>query len=537
VPHQHSTQALPVGVVQPGRSSAVTAGSAGSRARVRGDGSQIVPDKKRTSGGMMPKSNIQKTGLIAVLLGGALSWQGAGLAESTAPAATEVSAEVDTSGLLDDATLDAMTAPIALYPDTLLGQVLVATTYPLDVLKADRFLTTNAKMTDTERAAAVNDQDWPDSVKSLAAGFPELISRMAEHSDWTETMGEALIAQTDDVLVSIQRLRAQAQVNGYLEDNAAMKVETDPETANITIASANPNVVYVPEYTNTVYYQPAPATPYYVYDNNTNYWGDALVTGAVIWGTAVIIDNIFDDNWGNGWDNGYWHGGGYGGNGNGNSIDWNGDVNIDNSINIGNGNGNGIGNGNRPQIGTGDTTIAGNNVANIDRTKIGDIDRTKIGDIDRTKIDSSSLGDRAQVGGLNQDQLDRARDANFNPSATDRDAARAKIAAKEASGKAVSTLPAATGMAGDRAKGYTPSTPTKLDGKQAGAKPAAKPAAAKPSKAAASAKPAANVSKPKAPSKPPSKPKASAKAPAYEPQGGSRANAAASRGKSSRGGR
>ena len=66
--------------------------------------------------------------------------------------------------------------------------------------------------------AAVNDQDWPDSVKSLAAGFPELINRMAEHSDWTETMGEALVSQTDDVLVSIQRLRAQAQVNGYLAD-------------------------------------------------------------------------------------------------------------------------------------------------------------------------------------------------------------------------------------------------------------------------------------------------------------------------------
>lgn len=72
-----------------------------------------------------------------------------------------------------------MTSPIALYPDTLLGQVLVATTYPLDVLKADRFLNTNAAMADTERAAAVNDQDWPDAVKSLAAGFPELISRMA----------------------------------------------------------------------------------------------------------------------------------------------------------------------------------------------------------------------------------------------------------------------------------------------------------------------------------------------------------------------
>ena len=92
--------------------------------------------------------------------------------------------------------------------------MLVAATYPPDVLKADRFLNSNATMTDQERAAAVNDQDWADSVKSLAAVFPELVSRMAEDSDWTETTGNALIAQTDDVLISIQRLRAQAQVNG-----------------------------------------------------------------------------------------------------------------------------------------------------------------------------------------------------------------------------------------------------------------------------------------------------------------------------------
>ena len=441
-----------------------------------------------------------------------------------------------------------MTSPIALYSDTLLGQVLVATTYPLDVLKADRFLTTNAAMADTERAAAVNDQDWPDAVKSLAAGFPELISRMAEHSDWTETMGAALIVQTDDVLLSIQRLRAQAQVNGYLEDNAAMTVETDPETANISIASTDPNVVYVPEYTDIVYYQPAPATPYYVYDNNSNnneYWGDALVGGAVIWGTAVIIDNIFDDNWDNGWDNGYWHGGGYGGGGN--SIDWNGDVNIDNGINIGNGNGNhggigngnhggignggigngGIGNGDRPQIGNGGTILGGDKMAHIDRTKL---DATGIGK-------GNGIGSGAQIGGLTPDQLDRARDANFKPTAADREAAREKLATREASGKGVATLPAAMGT-GDRGKDYTPSATTKL-----GSKPAAgKPAASKPAKATASTRPAPNVSnpnvsKPKVPAKPPSKPKPSAKAPAYKPQGGSKASASSSRGKSSRGGR
>ena len=156
----------------------------------------------------------------------------------------------------------------------------------------------------------MNEQDWADSVKSLAAGFPELIGRMAEHIDWTESMGDALIVQTDDVLASIQRLRAQAKVNGYLEDNAAMDVETDADSGNITISSANPEVIYVPQYTETVYTTACTRDALLCQDDDD--WGDALATGAIIFGTALVIDAIFDDNWGNGWDNGYWHGNGGG---------------------------------------------------------------------------------------------------------------------------------------------------------------------------------------------------------------------------------
>ncbi len=104
-------------------------------------------------------------------------------------------------------------------------------------------------------------------------------------------------------------------------------------TGSITISSANAEVVYVPQYSETVYTTPAPATPYYVTDDDD--WGDALATGAIILGGAVILDEIFDDDhWGNDWD-GYW--GGDGPNG-GNQIDWSGDINVDNGINIGNGN-------------------------------------------------------------------------------------------------------------------------------------------------------------------------------------------------------
>ena len=441
--------------------------------------------------------------LIAALLGATMLTPGhvfAQTATDASVAADAPAADAAATGLLDETTLDAMTAPIALYPDELLGQVLVATTYPMDVVKADRFLLKNPDMADKDRAKAVNEQDWSDSVKSLAAGFPELIGRMAEHIDWTESMGDALIVQTDDVLASIQRLRAQAKINGYLEDNAAMDVATDEESGNITISSANPEVIYVPQYTDTVYTQPAPATAYYVNDNDD--WGDALATGAIIFGTAMIIDNIFDDDWGNGWDNGYWHG-----NGGGNSIDWNGDVNIDNGINIGNGVGNGIGN--RPGIGNGDHTNIGNgNLGN------GSGDRFGNGSGDRF---GNGSGDR--VGAATQDRIDRGRDANFKPTDASREAAREKVAKRQASGVGAATLPAATGK-GDRV-GKAPSKPSAMPASRPAAKPAVKPAG----------KPA---SRPAVAAKAPSKPRPAAKAPAYKPSGGSRAKASSQRGHASR---
>jgi hypothetical protein len=499
----------------------------------------------------MTTSTGRNAKLIAMLLGISFSWHGVAFAQNNPVTEAEIESALSDVALLDDTTLDAMTSPIALYPDTLLGQVLIAATYPMDVMKADRFLMANADLTDRERAAAVNDQDWPDAVKSLAAGFPELVSRMAEHIDWTETMGQALISQTDDVLASIQRLRAQAKVNGYLDNNPAMTVETDVQTQNITITSTNPNMVYVPEYTNVVYSQPAPPTSYYVYDtNNPNYyWGDALATGVVVWGTVAIIDNIFDDDWGNGWDNDYWHGNGHGG---GNSIDWDGDINIDNGINIGNGN---IGSGNRPSIDTGGMIIGGDKITGIDKSKLTNIDKSKVANMDRSKVtnmdrskvtnfDRSNIGNGAQIGGVDQDRLDRARDTNFKPTSLDRDAARAKLASREASGRDLSTLPPAKGVK-QGAKDYAPAAKTKLATRPAEkpttkpiAKPAAvKPAAAKPANSVSANRPTPKVSKPNLPSKPPNRPKPAAKGAMLEQHGGSRAGAASARGNASRKGR
>ena len=133
---------------------------------------------------------------------------------SAAAPAEELAALPAEEGLLSDDALDDLVAPVALYPDSLLTQVLVAATYPLDVMKADRFLDDNADLPDQERADLVDLEDWDESVRVLAAGFPDVLARMADDIDWTEELGDAMLAQTDDLLDAVQRLRAQAEAVG-----------------------------------------------------------------------------------------------------------------------------------------------------------------------------------------------------------------------------------------------------------------------------------------------------------------------------------
>jgi hypothetical protein len=325
---------------------------------------------------------------------------------------------------------------------------------------------------------------------------------MVEHIDWTETVGNALVAQTDDSLASLQRLRAQAKLNGYLEDNAAMNVE-ESEDGNITIATANPEVVYVPQYTETVYTTPAPATPVYVTEDDD--WDDWLATGAVVWGSAILIDEIFDDDdWGDNWGGGYWHG-----DGDNVNIDWNGDLNIDNGINIGNSIGNNIDRpGGRPGL-DGAAGLGGNAL---------------------NRPSTLPAIDRGRLGEVSDERLKGARDGNFKPSETSRDAAREKIKTRKDTGREVSTLPAAKGK-GDRV-GKAATRPAtgekpKLTSSAAKAK-ATKPAAAKPKVSKAKAKSTPTATRKAAASKP---------KPSYKPSSGSRAKASSSRGKASRGGR
>ena len=149
--------------------------------------------------------------------------------------------------------LDQLTAPIALYPDSLLSQVLMASTYPLEVVEANRWVRdlNNAKLTGDQLATTLQPMDWDPSVKSLVP-FPQVLQMMDSRLDWTQKLGNAFLAQQADVMDSVQRLRAQARAAGNLQSNRQQVVRA--EGPQIVIEPAAPQVVYVPYYNPAVVY-------------------------------------------------------------------------------------------------------------------------------------------------------------------------------------------------------------------------------------------------------------------------------------------
>jgi hypothetical protein len=149
------------------------------------------------------------------------------------------------------AELDQMLAPVALYPDTVLSHVLIAATYPLEVVQAARWSRHNPSLRGEEAVAAVEYQDWDPSVKALVA-FPDLLARMDEDLDWTQRLGDAFLMQEEQVVDTIQYLRSEAYAHGHLRSNEHIRVVR--ETQYIYIEPARTRVVYVPYYDPRVVY-------------------------------------------------------------------------------------------------------------------------------------------------------------------------------------------------------------------------------------------------------------------------------------------
>jgi uncharacterized protein DUF3300 len=151
------------------------------------------------------------------------------------------------------AELDQMLAPIALYPDNLLSQVLMASTYPIEVVEAARWSRANPGLTGDAAVRAVQNEDWDPSVKSLVA-FPEILQRMDEKLEWTRSLGDAFLAQENQLMDRVQLLRQRAETAGSLRSDEQIRVVR--EGPIIVIRPARPEYIYVPYYDPLVVYGP-----------------------------------------------------------------------------------------------------------------------------------------------------------------------------------------------------------------------------------------------------------------------------------------
>jgi hypothetical protein len=237
--------------------------------------------------------------------------------ETTAPA--QLQSQAQNQAPFSEAQIEQLAAPIALYPDPLLTQILMASTYPLEVVEAARWSRDNPNDKGTSLEGAMQSQSWDPSVKALTA-VPQTLEMMNDKLDWTQLLGDAFLAQQQDVLNAVQKLRAEAQAAGNLQSTPQQVVTTAPVPSGVAASNAqpiviepvNPDVYYVPVYNPAVVYgaweYPAHlpfywSPPGFVASNIISFTAGVAV-GAAIWGGCdwwhnnVIINvnryNIFN---------------------------------------------------------------------------------------------------------------------------------------------------------------------------------------------------------------------------------------------------
>ena len=311
-------------------------------------------------------------------------------AAADAPRSSEKPPPPAADGSFAPDQLEQLVAPIALYPDALLLQILMASTYPLEVVEADRFMKDNPGLEGEALDEALKAQDWDPSVKSLCT-LPDVLKQMSENLDWSQDLGDAFLAQKNDVMDTVQKMRGLAYEAGNLETTEQQAVSKQ-ENDIIVIESQDPEVVYVPSYSSTVVYGSSWGYPYWYYP--PMYYPPPPGYGLISFGVGVIIGGAI---WGN--------------------CNW----------------------------GWGDTDI------NIDIDRFNEFNRNTSIDSDRTRIDARDgqarwQHDSAHRKGVNYRSQDVARDFGAAQGSTrvTRDQARGRA------DRATSTLPAGGGQALNR---------------------------------------------------------------------------------------
>ena len=202
---------------------------------------------------------------------------------------TSAFAQDDNSNIepISQAELEQILAPIALYPDTVLSHILIASTYPLEVIQAERWTASNSNLQGSAAVEAVSNENWDPSVKALVA-FPQILKRLSEDLEWTQRLGDAFLQDEKQILASVQILRQRAYDAGSLDQMD--KVSVTREDESIVIEPNKREVVYLPYYDSRVVYGPWHWSSYppvywnYPYNNhhyaghnnNPFYWGPRI---------------------------------------------------------------------------------------------------------------------------------------------------------------------------------------------------------------------------------------------------------------------
>lgn len=259
-------------------------------------------------------------------------------ASAPAPAQTTAGAQQTAYTPPSADQLYQMVAPIALFPDKLVAQVLAGSTYPDQITAADGVVDQNPNLKGEPLQTAIAQQTWDPSVKGLTV-FPSVLDQMAKNIDWTTSLGEAYVNDPTDVMNAIQVMRQRASSHGSLRSSTQLTVQTQTATPVdyqsdggqpvysvvpaptqvIEIQPSNPDTVYVPEYNpQVVYGEEVPYYPGYTYEQPSGYsGGDLVVAGAVGFGAAILVGSLFDHHHdrGYGWNNWGMNWGGHGGGG------------------------------------------------------------------------------------------------------------------------------------------------------------------------------------------------------------------------------
>jgi hypothetical protein len=227
------------------------------------------------------------------------------IAPGQSPLFGQSAAQIQSTGVqqekfMSSGQLDSLVAPIALYPDSLVAQVLAASTYPLQIVTAERWVQQNSGLKGKELVEAAGRQDWDPSIQALVA-FPTVLQMLDQSLEWTTALGNAFLAQQTDVMAAIQRMRMKAQQSGKLQSDTHQQVQTTTVEGQpaIVIQPADPEVIYVPSYEPAAVYGAAPE--YYPYPAVAYPTGGVLAASAISFGVGVAVGAIFNGCCGGGW--------------------------------------------------------------------------------------------------------------------------------------------------------------------------------------------------------------------------------------------